>query len=83
MGESPQYVVELVRGALAADPQVAALDLHARVVDDDVYLQGQVATIERQARAAQVVATLLPGYRVHNEIRVITGIEASDEEHLT
>jgi osmotically-inducible protein OsmY len=81
--ESPQYVVELVRDALAADPQVAALDLHARVVDDDVYLQGQVATIDRQARAEQVVATLLPGYRVHNEIRVITGVDASDEERLT
>jgi osmotically-inducible protein OsmY len=83
MGESPHYVVELVKDALAADPQVAALDLHARVVDDDVYLQGQVATSERQARAEQVVATLLPGYRVHNEIRVIAGTDVSDEEHLT
>ena len=83
MGEAPHYVVELVRDALAADPQVAALDLSARVVADDVYLQGQVATRERQARAEQVVASLLPGYRVHNEIRVISGMETSDEEHLT
>lgn len=83
MGEAPHYVVELVKDALTADPTVAALDLHARIVGDDVYLQGQVATTERQLRAEQVVSTLLPGYRVHNEIRVITGTETSDEERIT
>jgi osmotically-inducible protein OsmY len=82
MREPPQYVVEMVKDALTADTQVAALDLRARVVDDDVYLQGQVATVERCARAEQIVAALLPGYRVHNEIRVLDHVDAGDEERL-
>jgi osmotically-inducible protein OsmY len=81
--EQPQYVAQRVHDALCADARLAALDLRVKVVEDQVYLQGTVATSERRALAEEIVATLLPAHRVHNDVRVLAHLDAADEEHLT
>jgi hypothetical protein len=77
-----QYVVQQVKDALAGDEHVAALDLRVRVVDDEVFVQGQVATPERRALVDALLRRLLPHARVHNDVRVLGDLEPADEEHL-
>jgi len=81
--DPPQYLVQQVKEALAADPQVASLDVRVRVVADEVYVQGEVATSERRAVVETVVTRLLPRHRVHNDVRVTGALEHADEEDLT
>jgi len=80
--DAPQYLAQQVKDALCSDERVAALDIHVRIVDADVYLQGQVATEDRRGCAETIAAELLPDHRIHNDIRVLTVLDAADEEHL-
>ncbi|HEX5587228.1 MAG TPA: BON domain-containing protein [Acidimicrobiia bacterium] len=82
MDDAPQYRVQQLQDALCSDERVAALDIHVRIVDVDVYLQGQVATEARRGCAEVIAAELLPDHRIHNDIRVLTVLDAADEEHL-
>jgi hypothetical protein len=79
----PQHLVQDVREALSADPQLAALDLRVRIVDDEVYLQGVVATEERRERAGAIATRVLPHHRLHNDVLVLDALDAADEEHLS
>jgi len=81
--EPPQYVVQQVKEALAADPRVASLDARVRVVAEEVYVQGDVGTEERRAVVEALVTRLLPHHRVHNDVRVIGELDRADEEDLT
>jgi osmotically-inducible protein OsmY len=80
--DEPQYLVEVISEALAADPEVAELGIHARVAGSEVYLQGQVATHRRRARVGQLVTELLPEHHVHNDLKVVDVAPDADEEEL-
>jgi osmotically-inducible protein OsmY len=81
--EEPQYLVEVINDALAADPEVAELGVHARVAGADVFLQGQVATESRRERVGRVVADLLPDHHVHNDLKVVDVAPVADSEDLS
>jgi len=81
--EPPQYVVARIRDALVHDERVAALDIGVRIVGDDVFVTGKVTTPGRQATVERVVAELLPGATVHNQLTVIRQEAPTDAEELT
>ena len=66
----PQYVAERVRAALIADPGVNELGVRVMIVEKKLFLTGNVATPERQARIGEIVRSMLPDYDVHNEVTV-------------
>jgi hypothetical protein len=81
--DEPQYLVEVIHDALATDPQIAELGVHARVAGHDVYLQGQVATEHRRDRVGRVIADLLPEHHVHNDLEVVDVAPDADSEALS
>ena len=68
--EPDDYACERVRRALAADPLVGELGIAVRVAGRRVFLSGDVATPERQQAVADVVAAVLPGHEVRNDVQV-------------
>jgi predicted nucleotidyltransferase len=64
------YQVAQVRERLANDQRTAELEVEVRLEDGAVVLMGTVATPERRAAIAEVVADVLPGRRVHNLTKV-------------
>jgi osmotically-inducible protein OsmY len=83
MTQEPQYVVEVISDALASDPEVAELGVHARVAGTDVFLQGQVATEHRRERVGRIVADLLPEHQIHNDPKVVDVAPDADSEELS
>ncbi|HEY8216904.1 MAG TPA: BON domain-containing protein [Acidimicrobiia bacterium] len=83
MTQEPQYVVEVISDALASDPEVAELGVHARVAGTDVFLQGQVATEHRRERVGRIVADLLPEHQIHNDLKVVDVAPDADSEELS
>jgi hypothetical protein len=77
-----QYIVAHVSEALAHDPRVGELDIHVKVVGDQVFLKGSVATAARKKVVGRVVQELLPDHRVHNEVAVTTTNGAPETEEL-
>jgi Nucleotidyl transferase of unknown function (DUF2204)/BON domain len=71
-----EYLVAHANEALAGDPRTAELELDVTVDGREVVLTGTVATPERQAAVAEVVAKALPG----REVRNLTGIEGPAAE---
>jgi hypothetical protein len=64
------YQVARVRERIANDQRTAELEVEVRLEDGAVVLMGTVATPERRAAIAEVVADVLPGRRVHNLTKV-------------
>jgi hypothetical protein len=81
--EPKQYVIGRVQEALAHDPRAGELDVQVKVVGDQVFLRGAVATSERRDAVQAVVGELLPDYRVHNEVSVVAHDEDPEPERLT
>jgi osmotically-inducible protein OsmY len=81
--EPPQYVVARIRDALAHDERVAALDIGVRIVGDDVFVTGKVATPDRQATVERVVRELVPGAILHNQLTVLRPERPTDAEEVT
>jgi hypothetical protein len=79
----PQYVVEQIADALAQTSALGELDVHARVVGTEVFLQGRVATAARREQVGALVAQLVPDYRLHNDVKVIEPRESTEPEHLS
>jgi Icc-related predicted phosphoesterase len=65
-----QYLVGKLQEALATDPRVNALDVKVIICGDKVHLTGEVHTEERREAVAEVVAEILPGAEVRNELTV-------------
>jgi predicted nucleotidyltransferase len=66
-GDEPdEYLIGHAHDALVADPRTAELELDVAVDGDVVVLSGVVATPERQAAVAEVVAQALPDREVRN-----------------
>lgn len=78
----PQYVAARMQRALAEDPRTAEQGVRVIVRGDDVYLRGQVACDVRRAALDEVVREVLPDAVVHNEVRVLAGVEPGGEEEL-
>jgi osmotically-inducible protein OsmY len=71
MNSDYQYLVGKLQHALAIDRRVNMLDVKVVVRGSKIYLTGEVATEERRRAIVQVVAELLPGIEVRNELTVL------------
>ena len=80
--EPPQYVAEHVRDALRKDPRVGELDVQVRITGSRVFLNGNVATAERQKAITEIVEGLLPDVEVCNETTTHNLPEADEPESL-
>ncbi len=80
--EPPQYVAERVRDALRKDPRVGELDVQVRITGTRVFVNGNVATAERQRAITQIVEELLPEVEVCNETSIQNAPETDDLEKL-
>ena len=83
MNEQPQYLVEQIADALAQTSPLGELDVHARVVGHEVFLQGRVATAARRDQVGALVGELMPEYTLHNDVVVIDARESTEPERLT
>jgi osmotically-inducible protein OsmY len=70
MNAEYQYLVGKLENALATDPRVGALDIKVKIAGDKIHLTGAIPTEERRALAADVIAEILPGAVVYNELTV-------------
>ena len=66
-----QYLVGKLQHALATDERVNMLDVKVMVFSDKIHLTGQVTTEERRRAIEEVVAEILPGVEVRNELTVL------------
>ena len=82
MTEQPQYVVEQIADALARTSPLGELDVHARVVGNEVFLQGHVMSTTRRDEVGALVTELLPRYRLHNDVTVVETRESTEPERL-
>jgi BON domain len=80
--EPKQYVVARIHDALARDPRVGELDVHAKIVGQDVFLNGSVPTADRREAISVVVDELLPDHEVHNQIAVTNPTSETVTEEL-
>ncbi len=80
--EPPQYVAERVRDVLRRDPRVGELDVQVRITGSRVFVNGNVATAERQQAITEIVQKLLPDVEVCNETSVQNAPETEDLEKL-
>jgi predicted nucleotidyltransferase len=64
--EPDEYLIGRAQDALVRDPRTGELELDVAVDGDALVLSGAVATPERQAAVAEVVAKALPGREVRN-----------------
>ena len=71
-GAPTDYLVGHVEEALACDPRVNEQGLHVALVGSRVHVTGSVSTRGRRDALETVVAELLPGYEVRNEVTVST-----------
>jgi osmotically-inducible protein OsmY len=71
MNSDYQYLVGKLQHALAIDRRVNMLDVKVTVRGGKIHLTGEVATEERRRAVAEVVAELLPGAEVRNELTVL------------
>ncbi|BDU06149.1 BON domain-containing protein [Nocardia cyriacigeorgica] len=78
----PQYLVARLRRALAEDPRTAELGVQIHIRGDVVVLDGEVTSAERKQRLEDTVRELVPGARIHNEVRVGTPAQPGPSEEL-
>jgi hypothetical protein len=82
VADQPQYLVEQIAEALAQTSPLGELDVHARVVGTEVFLQGRVATEARREEVGALVADMVPEYTLHNDVTVIAARESTEPERL-
>ena len=83
MSEPTQYLVARLRDALAHDNRVSALDLQVRIIGNDVYLTGQVASAPRREAAESVVHDVPPELKVHNQLDVLPVDAPTSREEIS
>jgi osmotically-inducible protein OsmY len=66
-----QYLVGKLQEALASDTRVNAQDIRVVVTGGRIHLLGEVCTAQRRAAVDAVVAEVLPGIPVRNELTLI------------
>lgn len=65
--EPGEYLEAHVAEALATDERVTTLGIEVSIRDNDVFLSGEVGTVERRQAVSEVVTELLPDHVVHND----------------
>ncbi len=81
--QSNEYAEAHVAEALATDPRVSTLGIEVTIRAGEVFLSGDVGTPERKVAVAEVVAELLPGYRIHNDTSTPEFPPGVETEHLS
>jgi osmotically-inducible protein OsmY len=81
LDDQPEYVVARINGALA--DRVGELGVHVTVTATGVFLDGVVASTERQAAVADVAREAAGGRVVHNQTTVMDYPEPVDSEALS
>ncbi len=69
--ESPEYLAERVRQAVATDLRTAEQGVQCRVTEAELFLYGEVGSDERRAAVAEVAAEVVPDRRIHNDVTVV------------
>jgi osmotically-inducible protein OsmY len=72
------YIAEHVREELLRDPRVGELDVHLEIEGEVVFVRGNVSTPDRCAALDEVLAELLPGFKIRNEATVAVFPEAPE-----
>jgi osmotically-inducible protein OsmY len=80
--EPDQYLMERIREALAEDSRVGELYVTVTIAGDRIFLNGAVATEERQRAMEEVVKELVPDLTVCNQTTVNPRTEPSEVEKL-
>ncbi len=62
-----EYLEAHVAEALATDSRVSTLGIEVTIRGKEVFLSGEVGTVERKQAVSEVVGELLPDYSVHND----------------
>lgn len=78
----PQYLAGRIREALAEDPRTNELGVRVVVRNDQVFVQGKIATDSRREHILDVVREHCPGKHVHDELTVSECPEPEGEERL-
>jgi hypothetical protein len=81
-GQPTQYLVAKIRDRLAHDDRVAALDIGVRVIGNEVFLTGSVATDARRRSCESVVQELLPDHTVRSQLVLLDQGAPSEPEEL-
>lgn len=76
------YLVGHVQQALAHDPRVNEMNVSVTVAGRKIWINGTVATVERQQAVADVVRDVAPGYEVRNDTSVYCLTEATEPEAI-
>lgn len=69
--DSPEYLAERVRQAVATDLRTSEQGVQVRVTDAELFLYGEVGSVERRDAVAEVAAEVVPGRRIHNDVTVV------------
>jgi hypothetical protein len=77
------YLVAHVRDALALDPEMHEIGIEVRVVGDQIFLHGTVATEERRVRISRALEAQFPEIEIHNQVEVQEQQPPRTEEKLT
>ena len=80
--EPDPYAGERLREALAADHRVSDLGVQVHTVAANVFVTGQVSTLERVEAVSEIAARVLPDHTLHNDLTVITLDDMPAVEHL-
>ncbi len=83
MREPDQYVLERIRAALAADDRLGQLDIQVSVTNNQVLLDGVVATEERKTAAAEVAGRIAGDRDVFNGLQVEHLRDRDEAENIT
>jgi osmotically-inducible protein OsmY len=80
--EPGEYLEAHVAEALATDGRVSTLGIEVSIRGNEVFLSGEVGTVERKQAVSEVVAELLPGHAVHNDTSANDFPPAAEVEQL-
>jgi osmotically-inducible protein OsmY len=81
--EPQEYLVQHIQEALATDPRARELGVEVQVAGDRVVLTGTAATAAQRDSIGEVVRELADGYKVVNEMTVLSTDEDGTVEELT
>lgn len=62
------YLKEKIRQTLATNPNLGILDVRVQIEGKQVFLWGEVSSLDKGERATAVVQALAPGYAIVNEL---------------
>jgi hypothetical protein len=77
--ESPDYLTQRVREALAHDPRLGELELGVDLRGDRLFVTGSVHTEERRAAIDDVVREIAPDLEMHNQVQVVGPADAAPD----